>query len=265
MLPGVSLPCFLGMYGHDLAPNPLSGAGPRHLDPVEIYAPMLRARELGYRAMRIWLCEGAEGILINRDVISGVHPVLIESLAVIQESAALSGLRIYWTLLDGHSVRRTNDVVTRAILIEPEHTARFAEMVAAPIASRLDPRVMVAIEAANEPEALMENDDGWPGCANAIRTIAGAIRSVSAGALVTSGMDRAMAPALWKNAPGLDAIDIHAKGEHPLPSRAEIMRELALEQAKSLPLIGGCHGDFVSQPHREDYDAIFRWRLETEA
>ena len=117
-LPGVSLPYFFGKYGHDLAPNPLSGRGPRHVDPTKIYSPLLRAHELGYRAVRIWLCEGAEGILVNRGVITGMHPVLVESIAIIQEAAALSGLRLYWTLLDGHSWERTQDVVSCAILTE---------------------------------------------------------------------------------------------------------------------------------------------------
>ena len=265
MLPGVSLPYFFGKYAHDLAPNPLSGAGPHHVDPIQIYAPMLRAHEFGYRAMRIWLCEGAEGILINRDVITGVHPVIVESIAVIQESAAMSGLRIYWTLLDGHSARRINDVVTGAILTEPAHTARFAELVAAPLAARLHPDVTLGIEVVNEPEALMANDDGWRKGAKAIKAIADAIRSARAGTLVTSGMDRARLPLLWKNAPGLDAIDVHAKGRPGLPSRADLARELTLssEQAKSLPLIGGYRGESANQPHREDYAAMFHWRFES--
>src|ERR1700732_3855418 len=101
-LSGVSLPYFFGKYGHDLAPNSLIGLGPHSVDPREIYRPLLKAHELGYQAVRIWLCEGAEGILISDGIISGVSPVLVESIAIIQECASLGGLRLYWTLLDGH-------------------------------------------------------------------------------------------------------------------------------------------------------------------
>src|ERR1700735_4548281 len=235
MLPlsGVSLPYFFAKYAHDLAPNPLSGLGPHHLDPTQIYGPMLSAHELGYRAMRIWLCEGAEGILIKSGVIAGVHPVLVESIAIIQEGAALCGLRLYWTLLDGHSAGRTNDIVTRAIMSEHEHAARFAELVAAPIATRLDRRLTMGIEVINEPEALMTNDSArdheqWRKCATAIKAIGDAIRSARSGAMVTAGTDRATLAMLWDSAPSLDAVDIHVKGDEPLPSRADLMGDAAI-------------------------------------
>jgi hypothetical protein len=269
---GVSLPYFFGKYAHDLAPNPLSGLGPHHIDPTQVYSPMLRAHELGYRAMRIWLCEGAEGILINSGVITGAHPVLVESIAIIQESAALCGLRLYWTLLDGHSARRTNDIVTRAILSEPDHTARFAELVAAPIAMRLDRRLTLAIEVINEPEALMTDNGGrdqeqWRKCGAAIKAIGDAIRSARSGTMVTAGSDHATIAMLWNSAPGLDAVGLHVKGDQALPSRADIMRELAISsaQAEAIPLIAGYRGDAAQQTHRADYNAIFRWRLEPEA
>ncbi|HLI80331.1 MAG TPA: hypothetical protein VKV03_10135 [Candidatus Binataceae bacterium] len=219
--------------------------------------------------MRIWLCEGAEGILINSGVITGAHPVLVESIAIIQESAALCGLRLYWTLLDGHSSRDTNDPVTRAIMSEPEHTARFAELVAAPIATRLDRRLTVGVEVINEPEALMTDDgrrdeEQWRKCPVAIKAIGDAVRAARSGTMVTAGTDRAMLAMLWNNAPGLDAVDIHVKGDQQLPSRADVIRELgiALVQAESIPLIGGYRGDGAEQTHRADYNAIFRWCLE---
>ncbi len=267
-LPGVSLPYFFGNYGHDLAPNPLSGRGPRHIDPTKIYNPLLRAHELGYRAVRIWLCEGAEGILVNRGVITGTHPVLVESIAIIQESAALCGLRLYWTLLDGHSWERTQDTVSRAILTEAEQTSRFAELVAAPLASRFDARLTMGVEVVNEPEALMmtEGRELRHHSGLAIKTIADAIRSARPGTMVTAGADRATLSMLWSAAPALDAIDIHVKANQPLPSRAEIAEELHLSttDSESIPLIGGYRGDLASHPHRGDYNAIFQWRLAPE-
>src|SRR5579871_5914899 len=176
---GVSVPWFFGNYGYDLAPNPLSGLGPRYVDPMELYRPLLQARELGYRAARIWLCESAEGILMSDGAITGLHPVLVESVATIQEAAALCGLRLYWTLLDAHSWERTRDQVTSTILTEMDQTARFAEQVAAPLARFLDPRLTIAIEVVNEPEALItrsaslgDEDAQWQSYSKAINTIA---------------------------------------------------------------------------------------------
>jgi hypothetical protein len=269
-LPGVSLPYFFGNYGHDLAPNPSSGLGPHHIDPARIYSPLLRAHELGYRAVRIWLCEGAEGILVNRGVVTGAHPVLVESIAIIQESAALCGLRLYWTLLDGHSWERAQDMVSRAILTEADHTSRFAELVAAPLASRLDARLTLGVEVVNEPEALMmreaEGSELRHHCGLAIKNIADAIRSARPGTMVTAGADRAALSMLWSSAPALDAIDIHMKTNQPLPSRAEIAEELHLSMrvSESIPLIGGYRDDLASHPHRGDYNAIFHWRLPPE-
>lgn len=268
-LSGVSLPYFFGNYGHDLAPNALTGLGPRHVDPMQIYRPLLKAHELGYRAVRIWLCEGAEGILMNDGIISGVHPVLVESLAVIQESASLCGLRLYWTLLDGHSC--THDRVSHAVLTERDQTARFAELVAAPLARRFDARLTIAVEVVNEPEALITREAvgnresaQWRGCGIAIKTIANAIRSARPGTLVTAGSARPTLPMLWGNVPGLDAIDVHVKARLPLPSRTEIVKELSIPAARaaSLPMIAGYRGDMTLLTHHADYSAVFRWRLE---
>jgi len=208
---------------------------------------------------------------MNDGIISGLNPVLVESIAIIQECASLAGLRLYWTLLDGHSYKRTHDLLSRAMLTEPNQTARFAELVAAPLTRRLDPRLTIAIEVVNEPEALMASEAianrdlaVWHGYGVAIRTIADAIRSERPGTLVTSGADRQILSKLWANTSGLDAIDVHIKAGMPLPSRADIMNELAIpaREADSIPLIAGCRGNPAVTANRDDYRAIFQWRLE---
>jgi hypothetical protein len=244
---------------------------PRDIDPMTIYQSLVKARESGYRALRIWLCEGAEGILLDDGAISGLHPFLVESVAIIQEAASLGGLKLYWTLLDAHSSERTDDPVSRAILKEQDATSRFAELVAAPLAKRLDPRLTLAVEVVNQPEALITSNTSaaeefaqWQSCGAAINTIGTAIRSEQTGALVTAGSTRRSLWKLWRSAPGLDAIDVHATGSLPLPSRSEIVRELALSPpwAESIPLIGGCLTSAPFPTRHSDYSAIFRWRLE---
>jgi hypothetical protein len=234
-----------------------------------VYGQLLEARNLGYRAVRIWLCEGAEGILMDDEEISGLHPVLIESVAIIQEAAALSGLRLYWTLLDAHSCARTGERVTRAILTEPNQTARFADLVAAPLSGHLDRHLTLAVEVVNEPESLLPPDHGepeqlaqWLRCSAAIKTIGDAIRSEQSGTLISSGSDLESLSKLWSSGPGLDLIDVHVKGDSPLRSRQELISQLAISeaQARSIPLIGGCFKGSSSHNHA-DYDAIFRWRL----
>ena len=202
---GINLPYFFDAYGHDLAPNAVIAMGPGEIDPMRIYAALLAARERGFRAVRVWLCEGAEGILMDAGVISGAHPVLVESVAIIQECASLSGLRLYWTLLDAHSCRRTGDQVSKAILTVRDEAGRFAERVAAPLVRRLDSGLTLAVEVVNEPEALSteasppgSSTAAWEALGVAIRTIAEAVRAENGKTLVTAGAhqrrtDRALA------------------------------------------------------------------------
>ncbi len=269
---GINLPYFCEDYGHDLAPNVVVAMGPRTVDPMRIYAVLLAARERGFRAVRVWLCESAEGILVDAGVISGVHPVLVESVAIIQECASLSGLRLYWTLLDGHSCRRTGDQVSKAILTVRDEAARFAERVAAPLVRRLDSGLTLAVEVVNEPEALI-TEGGPPGASiaewqdlgGAIRTIAEAVRAEQGKALVTAGSHRAALTALWRNAPGLTAIDVHQDAEMQLPSRAEVMAVMPTDAVRddAMPLLSGSCGATAMQTEGalDDYSALFFWRL----
>src|SRR5688572_12094008 len=114
---GVNLPYLYGSYGHDLAPSARFPDWPCDFDLMKAYRPLLEAKALGLGAVRIWLCEGAEGILVDGTRSIGPHPKLLESITLLQEAAALIGVRIYWTLLDANSAARDRDEITRSILI----------------------------------------------------------------------------------------------------------------------------------------------------
>jgi len=267
-LAGVSLPYFFDAYGHDLAPNAFLGTGPRAVDPMAIYRPLLEARELGFQAVRIWLCEGGEGILMDGATISGVHPVLIESVAIIQECASLVGLKLYWTLLDG-PVRRGDAAAAREILTQPDQTARFAERVGAPLVRRLDPHLTFAIEIVSEPEALVAGTScgGWEVVGAAVKVVADAVRSEHGRTLVTAGLRHDTLPAFWQGGAGLTALDVHIPTGVALPARATLVRALATP-ASTLPVIAGVAArDMAAQNPtvpavRDEYDAVFLWRLE---
>ncbi|HEV2174481.1 MAG TPA: hypothetical protein VGR71_12985, partial [Nitrospira sp.] len=175
------------------------------------------------------------------------------------------GLKLYWTLLDGHSQEISNEQVSRTILREPDATARFADRVAAPLARRLDPHLTVAVEVVNEPEVLVRNDalgedapSQWRSYATSIKVITDAIRS-QRDFLVTAGSTRSALPLLWRSAPGLDAIDVHLDSGSTLPSRAEIDADLQMppDLAGSLPLLVGSAGPLTSTMNHLDYAAIF--------
>jgi hypothetical protein len=268
---GINLPYFCERYGHDLAPNVVVAMEPHKVDPMRIYAALLAARERGFRAVRVWLCESAEGILMDAGVICGAHPVLVESIAIIQECASFSGLRLYWTLLDAHSCRRTGDQVSKAILTKRDEAGRFAERVAAPLVRRLDPDLTLAVEVVNEPEALITEGGPpdasvaeWQALGVAIRTIADAVHAEHGKSLVTAGSHRAALTALWGNAPGLTAIDVHQEAAAPLPSRAEVMAIMPAGAVSdnSMPLLSGsCSATAMKAEGFDDYSALFFWRL----
>ncbi len=283
---GVNLPWIDGAYGHDLAPNELRPSWPCDFAPLRAYRPLIEAQNLGFSAVRVWLCENAEGIVTREGRPDAPHPRLLESVRVLQECAKLLGVRVYWTLLDGNAWRREGDTLTHAILSDPEACARFAERVAAPVAAALDPAVTFALEVVNEPEALSPNcvkpaAEGvpWDVLGRSIRTIGDAIRGASASTLVTSGTLHDYLPQLLRSEPSLDAIDVHAyRLDAGLPTREDLANyggdRRLLE--RSVPLIAGECGipdgappealtaikHYVYNAKRLGYDAAFLWRLE---
>jgi len=282
---GVNLPWLDGAYGHDLAPNELRPTWPCDFDALRAYLPLIQAHDLGFRAVRVWLCENGEGIVTEDGRPARPHPKLIEGVSVLQECARLLGLQVYWTLLDGNSWKREGDSLTHAILSDADACARFAECVAAPLARRFDPDVTYGVEIVNEPEALSPNcvregeSVSWQVLGRSIRRIGDAVRAALPGAMVTTGTYHVYLPQLWHAEPGIDAVDVHVY--HPtggLPSREELATKVGDRRIAdgTLPLIAGeCGMPPESPPEAEraltyylynakelHYDAAFLWRLE---
>ncbi len=284
---GVNLPYFKGAYGHDLAPSARWPEWPCDFDLLAAYRPLLETKELGLDAVRIWLCEGAEGLLLDSDGhVTGPHPRLLESIRMLEEGARVAGVRIYWSLLDANAASRDGDVITRSILADRDQAARFAERVAGPIARALDPRVAVALEIVNEPEVVTESckdvraDDvpsvAWEDVGRAIALAGAAARAEHPELLVTSGTGHVFLPKLWASGAGLTAIDIHMY--HPeggLPTREDLESYAGDPSAVGLPMIAGECGvpkpsedpgtamrNYVINADQNGYDAAFLWKLE---
>jgi hypothetical protein len=285
---GINLPWLDGAYGHDLAPNERRPTWPCDFSPLRSYRPLIEARDLGFDAVRIWLCENAEGIVTEGGKPDRPHPRLLEGIAVLQECAALVGVRIYWTLLDGNAWRREGDALTHAVLSDPDTCARFADRVAAPIAARLDPAVTFAVEVVNEPESLCPTcvtpaSEGvpWEVLARSIHRIADAVHAARPHRIpVTAGTLHTYLPELFACDPGLDALDVHVYHTSAgLPSREDLASAVGDRRLidEKMPLIAGECGvpdgappealsalkNYVYNAQRNGYDAAFLWRLET--
>lgn len=288
---GVNLPYFYGAYGHDLAPNPRFAGWPVECDVFRSYRPLLEARWFGFEAARVWLCEGGEGVVLDGDGhVSGVHPQLLDALDALEECAALSGLRLYFTLLDANAAARDGDALTRRILSDRDEAARFAERVVAPIAARVDPRVTLALELLNEPETVTEDcrdarsdtafeSVSWEDLGQFLSLGRLAARAERPSIAVTAGTMHVFLPKLWRSGAGLDAVDVHVY--HPrggLPSREDLARYVGDEALlnPSIALIAGeCgvpkgHGDeeptalcnYLVNAEAYGYAAAFLWKLE---
>jgi hypothetical protein len=283
---GVNLPWFFGAYGHDLAPSEHHPDWGSDFDALRLFRPLIEAHRMGFAAVRVWLCENGEGIVTRDGLIDAVHPALLDGVRAIQQSTRLLGLRVYWTLLDGNSWQREGDVLTHAIVSDPEQSARFVERVAVPLAEQLDPEVTVAVEMINEPEAMTPECYGgrgltipWARIGAFLRTSGGAVRAARPGIAITAGTGYEFLPRLWRANPRLDAIDVHAYHRTAgLPSRADLLAYVGDERLGDppLPLICGECGipdgapviehlqlqNYLFNAETGGYDAAFLWRLE---
>lgn len=284
---GVNVPYLRGEYGHDLAENGRFPSWPCRFDPMHAYRPFIEAKRMGFSAVRMWLCENAEGIRVDADGrVEAVSERLLESVQIVQEAARLHGLYLYWSLLDGNAVAREGDPITRSILSEPEQTARFAERVVAPLVRTLDPELTFGLDIVNEPETTtaecIEDPSiapiAWEDVGRAIRTIGDAARRERS-LMITSGTMHVFLPRLWRSGAKLDAIDVHVYHEDGgLPSREDLARyvddDAILDPA--LPLIGGELGipkdpgprepasitNYAHNAAKLGYTAAFLWQLE---
>ncbi|CAN5239456.1 hypothetical protein BH09MYX1_BH09MYX1_43650 [soil metagenome] len=217
---GVNLPYFGDSYAHDMAQNARFPGWPCDFDLGRAHEALLLARSLELEAVRIWLCEGGEGIdLDDKGRVSGVKPELLDAIKAVQAGAAISGVRIYWTLLDANGPMRDGDMLTHSILSDRDQAARFAELVAAPIARTIDPAIAIGIDVINEPETVtvdcadVKRDHEapfvtWEMIGTVINGVRRAVHS-ERGLLVTAGTTHHFLPKLWRSGATLDAVDVH--------------------------------------------------------
>lgn len=288
---GVNVPYFFGSYAHDLARNPRFLDWPCDFDAMRVSGPLLEARALGLEAVRVWLCEGAEGLALDgRGHVTGVRPELTEAIRVLEEAAVRAGVRVYWGLLDANSVHRDGDTITRSILEDRDQGARFAEHVAAAIAAQLDPRVAVGLELLSEPETLTDDcadvrepsaarSIGWDEVGHFLREGKRAIEAASAQLVVTAGTMPVFLPKLFACGAGLDAIDVHVyHDDGGLPSRADLATYASDPRVldAGFPLFAGECGipkdpgpkqplsllNYLANAESRGYHAAFLWKLE---
>ncbi len=286
-LRGVNVCYFQGDYGHDLAPNPRFPTWPVSFDAMASYEPLIAAKELGFESVRVWLCENAEGVLVEDGRVVGVHADLLTAIDVLQEAAALHGLRLYFTLLDGNAWPREEDPITRSILAESDQAARFAEHVVRPITARLDPTLALALEIVSEPETAtsecMKASEtplepiSWAAIGRSIHICGDAARAERS-VLVSAGTGHVFLPSLLGADPALDLIDVHVY--HPtggLPSREKLAEYVGDERLldPALPLIAGEAGipkegdaedsaltNYIYNADTLGYAAVFLWQLD---
>jgi len=284
-LVGVNAPYLQGAYGHDLAPSGRTPDWPVAFTPMGAYRPLIEAAELGLGAVRLWLCENGEGLRTEGGTLVGVYPELLEAIDVFQEAAALHGVRLYWSLLDGNAVAREGDPLTRSILSDADQRARFAECVVGPVAERLDPSLTVALEIVNEPETataacIADSAEAQPGVvpvewSEIGATLRAAARAVGERHRVTAGTMHVFLRDLWAAEPELSAVDVHVY--HPeggLPSRDDLVRYVGDPAIGALPLLSGECGipketgspgalvNYLFNADRAGYAAVFLWQLE---
>lgn len=281
---GVNLPWLFGSYGHDMAPNELHPDWGSAFDVFRSYRPLIDAREMGFAAVRVWLCEKGEGIVTRDGRIDAVHPELLGAVGALQECAKLAGLKVYWTLLDANSWAREGDRLTGSAVADAEQSARFAERVARPIVRALDPAITLAVEVLNEPEALTaacvpKGHDAieWAEIGRFVRTVGDVVRDERPGTVVTTGALAAYLRPFLASDPRLDAIDVHAyHATGGLPSRAVLARDANDDRLldPSLALIAGECGmpdgceemahmkNYLFNAASLGYSAAFMWRLE---
>ncbi len=285
---GVNLPYFGDSYAHDMAKNARLEGWPCDFHLGRAHEPLVLARTLGLEAVRIWLCEGGEGIdLDDRGRVSGVKPELLDAIKGVQAGAAIAGLRIYWGLLDANGPMRDGDMLTHGILADADQSARFAEKVAAKIAAVLDDRISLGVDVINEPETVtvdcadLKRDHApgfvaWETIGSVIGRTRAAIKAERPSLLVTSGTTRHFLPKLWRAGATLDALDLHVYHlDGGLPPRAALIDFVGDPAIADIPLIAGecgipkepVRGDeraivnYLFNADKGDYAAVFLWKL----
>jgi hypothetical protein len=154
---GLNKPCFGGQYDHDLGNNQFTKWEPYIPNNVELVRSFFNEVQ-GIDIVRIWLFEGMEGLIFDRDneVIS-IERTFLESLKTILDLAAECNIRMYLCLFDawGTLHRPATKNAMRSIIHGTKFInilTKFCDFLSNHAAA------IFAIDLMNEPEGLFECD-----------------------------------------------------------------------------------------------------------
>lgn len=160
-LVGLNKPCFGGQYDHDLGNNQFSKWEPYFPNNVELVRSFFSEVQ-GIDIMRIWLFEGMEGLIFDREneVIS-IERTFLNSLKTTLDFAAEFKIRIYLCLFDawGTVHRPATENAMRSII----HGTKFINILTKLCGFLSNHTAAIfAIDLMNEPEGLIKCDITTP-------------------------------------------------------------------------------------------------------
>eukprot|EP01125_Pyxidicula_operculata_P001123 TRINITY_DN1105_c0_g1_i1.p1 TRINITY_DN1105_c0_g1~~TRINITY_DN1105_c0_g1_i1.p1 ORF type:complete len:352 (-),score=84.63 TRINITY_DN1105_c0_g1_i1:210-1265(-) len=136
-LSGVNLPWINGAYGHDLGPNPLQPNATLYYNGSMVGAIFRDIKRVGWNAVRFYLCEGGEGILLDENqYVTGLHPTFLKNLDDFVARAQQVDLLLYLTFSDSFIDPETRSYKFRSPIIDPIQQDNYLRNVINPIAAR---------------------------------------------------------------------------------------------------------------------------------
>ncbi len=274
---GINLPWLCGAYGHDLAENAAHPGWPVDATAADVRLAMERARGLGFGAVRVWLCERGEGVLVDARGPVGVSPRLLGAVTTIYEEAARAELVVYPCLLDANAWLRDGDALLERLAHDGDARMRFSECVAAPLARAMDPARTFALEPMNEPEQMTSEGAGargvpWATMAHLFSAVRDAVRAEHASLRISASAQHGILPALARAMPFVDLLDLHRYcDDGSLPPLADLGvpagRAVLAGECGTATEPADCDAEdtisnYVWNAARWGYAACFLWKLE---
>lgn len=152
-----------------------------------------RMRARGLRVARIWLFENGEGLVLTsrNGGITGLRPDFIANVMRLMQLAEASGVKIYWTLLNGNTARNRGFFAAQYNIHTDSYSEgeRFRNLAVIPLAALMaaSPSTF-GIDILNEVEATIFSGIGkdWATMREFIRRTRDAIKSVAPEVPVTA-------------------------------------------------------------------------------
>jgi hypothetical protein len=185
---------------------------------------LVRTREAGGTAMRVWLCEDRtyEGVIWDGHRPAGVQPRFLENVRKLGALAAEERVQLYWTLSDGNWFWDKSGVeydrVWNVLNDKYGYGSEFRKNVLGPILDAINqrPATVYAFDCMNEIEGSVKAwfwPDKWDGARRYVKATAAFVKARAPGIKVTSsaGHGEAAADILAGRFDdlGLDFYDLH--------------------------------------------------------